>query len=77
MNTKATFEQFVDMCNRCGWDNGINELEKMVKIFEDVQARYEVIGYKEQKKVKRLGKTLAREKRVIEKLKEYRLKNKL
>ena len=38
MEKDASFQMLIDMCNKVGWDKGLQSLEKMVYANENMQA---------------------------------------
>lgn len=67
---EASFEQLIEMCNKVGWDNGINALEKIVSKNEN----YEVFLMEQNmfKQAHKLRLQIIKQIFSIAKLKQYR-----
>ena len=72
MAKDASFQMLIDMCNKVGWDKGLESLEKIVYTNESMQASLFAGDYKQIKQAQKLSQTIIQQNITIGRLKQYR-----
>ena len=65
------------MCNKVGWDKGLQSLEKMVYTNENMQASLFAGDYNQQRQAQKLSQTIIQQNLTIARLKQYRTEHSL
>ena len=77
MAKDASFQMLIDMCNKVGWDKGIQNLEKIVYTNENMQASLYAGDHNQIRQAQRLSQTIIQQNITIAKLKQYRSEHSL
>ena len=77
MAKDASFQMLIDMCNKVGWDKGIESLEKIVYTNENMQASLFAGDRNQIKQAQKLSKTIIQQNMTIARLKQYRSEHSL
>ena len=72
MAKDASFQMLIDMCNKVGWDKGIQSLEKMVYANENMQASLFAGEPNQVRQAQKLSQTIIQQNMTIARLKQYR-----
>jgi len=67
----------IDMCNKVGWDKGLQSLEKMVYTNENMQASLFAGDHNQVRQAQKLSQTIIQQNLTIGKLKQYRKEHSL
>jgi len=77
MAKDASFQMLIDMCNKVGWDKGLQSLEEIVYTNENMQASLFAGDHNQVRKAQRLSQTIIQQNLTIGKLKQYRKEHSL
>ena len=77
MAKDASFQMLIDMCNKVGWDKGIQNLEKIVYTNENMQASLFAGDPSQIKQAQKLSQTIIQQNMTIARLKQYRSEHSL
>ena len=77
MAKDASFQMLIDMCNKVGWDKGIESLEKIVYTNENMQASLFAGDLNQIKQAQKLSQTIIQQNMTIARLKQYRSEHSL
>jgi hypothetical protein len=77
MAKDASFKLLIDMCNKVGWDKGIQVLEGFVHLNENMQAELFAGEHSDILKAQKLSQTIILQNLTIARLKKYRSENSL
>ena len=77
MAKDASFQMLIDMCNKVGWDKGLQSLEKMVYTNENIQASLFAGDHNQIIQAQKLSQTIIQQNLTIGRLKQYRLEHSL
>ena len=72
MAKDASFKMLIDMCNKVGWDKGLQSLEKMVCANENMQASLFAGDPAQIRQAQKLSQTIIQQNLTIGRLKQYR-----
>lgn len=72
MAKDASFQMLIDMCNKVGWDKGIQSLENIVYTNENMQASLFAGEPKQIKQAQKLSQTIIQQNMTIVRLKQYK-----
>jgi len=77
MAKDASFKMLIDMCNKVGWDKGLQSLEKMVFSNENMQASLFAGEPNQIRQAQKLSQTIIQQNLTIGRLKQYRKEHSL
>lgn len=77
MAKDASFQMLIDMCNKVGWDKGIESLNEIVLANENAQAYLFGGDDNQRKQAQKLSKTIVQQNVTISRLKQYRSEHSL
>ncbi len=77
MAKDASFQMLIDMCNKVGWDKGLQSLEKIVHANENMQASLFAGDPNQVRQAQKLSQTIIRQNFTIARLKQYRSEHSL
>jgi hypothetical protein len=72
MAKDASFQMLIDMCNKVGWDKGLQILEKNVYANENMQASLFAGEPNQIRQAQKLSQTIIQQNMTIARLKKYR-----
>ena len=73
----ASFQMLIDMCNKIGWDKGLQSLETMVYANENMQASLFAGEPNQIRQAQKLSQTIIQQNFTIGRLKQYRKEHSL
>jgi hypothetical protein len=77
MAKDASFQMLIDMCNKVGWDKGLQSLEKMIYANENMQASLFAGEPNQIRQAQKLSQTIIQQNFTIARLKQYRSEHSL
>ncbi len=77
MAKDTSFQMLIDMCNKVGWDKGLQSLEKIVYTNENMQASLFAGDHNQIKQAQKLSQTIIQQNITIARLKQYRTEHSL
>ena len=77
MAKDASFQMLIDMCNKVGWDKGLESLNKMVLANENMQASLFAADHNQIRQAQKLSQTIIQQNLTIGRLKQYRTEHSL
>jgi len=77
MAKDASLQMLIDMCNKVGWDKGLQSLEKIVYTNENMQASLFAGDHNQIIQAQKLSQTIIQQNITIGRLKQYRKEHSL